>query len=97
MPETKTVAAYTLGCKVNQYETEAVLEQFLRNGYDTVPFDSRADVYLVNTCTVTSLGDRKSRQMIRRTKHLNPEAVLVVMGCYSQTAPEEVQKSKRWI
>lgn len=94
MPEMKTVAAYTLGCKVNQYETEAVLEQFLRNGYDTVPFDSRADVYLVNTCTVTSLGDRKSRQMIRRTKHLNPEAVLVVMGCYSQTAPEEVLKIK---
>lgn len=86
----KTVAAYTLGCKVNQYETEAVLEQFSRAGFLVVPEGSCADVYIINTCTVTSLGDRKSRQMIRRAKHENPDAVIVVMGCYAQTAADEV-------
>lgn len=85
-----TVAAYTLGCKVNQYETEAVLEQFLARGWQTADFSEPADAYIINTCTVTSLGDRKSRQMIRRAKHLNPEAALIVMGCYAQTAPEEL-------
>lgn len=87
---TKTIAAYTLGCKVNQYETEAVLEQFTARGWQVVDFSDRADVYLINTCTVTSLGDRKSRQMMRRAKHLCPDAVLVVTGCYAQTAPDEV-------
>ncbi len=86
----KTVAAYTLGCKVNQYETEAVLEQFLSRGWQVVDFSEHADVYLINTCTVTSLGDRKSRQMIRRAKHTNPNSALVVMGCYAQTAPDDV-------
>ncbi|MBR5156499.1 MAG: tRNA (N(6)-L-threonylcarbamoyladenosine(37)-C(2))-methylthiotransferase MtaB [Clostridia bacterium] len=87
-----TVAAYTLGCKVNQYETEAILEQFSMRGAKIVDAGESADVYIINTCTVTSLSDRKSRQMIRRAKHLNPEAVIVVMGCYAQTAPEEVAK-----
>ncbi len=87
---TKKIAICTLGCKVNAYESEAVVEQFEKRGYTTTPFDSVADIYMINTCTVTHLGDRKSRQMIRRTKQLNPEAVLVVMGCYAQTAPQEV-------
>lgn len=85
-----TLAACTLGCKVNQYETEAVLEQFTARGWQIVDFSDCADVYLINTCTVTSLSDRKSRQMIRRAKHTNPDSVIVVMGCYAQTAPEEV-------
>ena len=89
---TKTIAVCTLGCKVNAYESEAVIEQFKKNGYAIVNFDSYADVYVINTCTVTHLGDRKSRQMIRRTKQINPDAVLVVMGCYAQTAPQEIEK-----
>lgn len=87
---TKTVAICTLGCKVNAYESEAVKEQFVKLGYCVTDFDCVSDVYIINTCTVTHLGDRKSRQMIRRTKQLNPDAVLVVMGCYAQTAPEAV-------
>lgn len=86
----KTVAICTLGCKVNTYESEAVAEQFAKHGYTRVEFSDIADVYIINTCTVTHLGDRKSRQMIRRTKQKNPDAVLVVMGCYSQVAPEAV-------
>ncbi len=86
------VALYTLGCKVNQYETEAVLESFLQNGFSCVAFTDIADVYIVNTCTVTGLGDRKSRQIIRRAKTLNPDSVLVVMGCYAQTAREDILK-----
>ncbi len=88
----KTVAFSTLGCKVNQYESEAVLEQFIRAGYRLVSFSEAADVYVINTCTVTHLSDRKSRQMIRRAKQLNPDAVLAVMGCYAQTDPESVMK-----
>lgn len=86
----KTAAFYTLGCKVNQYETEAVSERFADNGYDIVPFTEKADYYVINTCSVTSMSDRKSRQIIRRAKKTNPEAVIAVMGCYSQTAPDEV-------
>ena len=92
MEKIKSVAAFTLGCKVNQYETEAVLEQFTKNGCEIVDFGKFADVYIINTCTVTSLGDRKSRQMIRRAKQLNPNAVLAVMGCYAQTAPDDILK-----
>ncbi len=88
----KRVAICTLGCKVNTYESEAVKKQFENHGYICVDFDEIADVYIINTCTVTHLGDRKSRQMIRRTKSLNPESILVVMGCYSQVAPGEVEK-----
>ena len=86
----KRVSVCTLGCKVNTYESEAVMEQFVKGGYSRVDFSEEADVYIINTCTVTHLGDRKSRQMIRRTKQKNPDAVLVVMGCYSQVAPEAV-------
>ena len=88
---TRTVAICTLGCKVNAYESEAVAEQFVKKGYQITGFDQFSDVYIINTCTVTHLGDRKSRQMIRRTKQLNPNAVLVVMGCYAQTAPKEIE------
>ncbi len=88
----KTFAICTLGCKVNTYESEAVAEQFAEHGYIREEFSKVADVYIINTCTVTHLGDRKSRQMIRRTKQKNPNAVLVVMGCYSQVAPEAVSE-----
>ncbi|WZL74627.1 tRNA (N(6)-L-threonylcarbamoyladenosine(37)-C(2))-methylthiotransferase MtaB [Clostridiaceae bacterium 35-E11] len=87
----KKVAFYTLGCKVNQYETEAMGEIFEGAGYQIVESESLADVYVINTCTVTNLGDRKSRQFIRRAKRKNPDAIIAVVGCYSQTAPEEVQ------
>lgn len=86
----KTAAFYTLGCKVNQYETEAVSERFVDSGYTIVPFTEKADVYIINTCSVTSMSDRKSRQVIRRARKTNPDAKIAVMGCYSQTAPDEV-------
>lgn len=86
------MAAFTLGCKVNQYDTEGVLSLFKQNGYEIVPFSDPADIYLINTCTVTAESDKKSRQIIRRAREHNPEAVIVVMGCYAQTALEEVEK-----
>lgn len=88
----KKVAFYTLGCKVNQYETQAMTELFINSGYEVVDFSEEADIYVVNTCTVTNLGDRKSRQMIRRAKKKNPNAFLAVTGCYAQVSPEEVAK-----
>lgn len=88
--DAKSLAVVTLGCKVNQYDTDAVVTQFLDAGYTVVDFNEAADVYLINTCTVTNLGDRKSRQMIRRAHKKNPEAQVVVMGCLAQTTPEEV-------
>lgn len=86
----KRVAFYTLGCKVNQYETQAMCELFLKEGYEAVGFEERADVYVINTCSVTGLSDRKSRQMIRRARRKNPDAVIVAAGCYAQTAADEV-------
>lgn len=88
----KKVAFCTLGCKVNQYESEAVSNLFEKSGYKIVDFNEKADVYVINTCTVTGISARKSRQMIRRAKALNSNAILVAMGCYSQTAPEEVNR-----
>lgn len=88
--QAKKIAALTLGCKVNQQETESILALFKIHGYIKVPFESMADVYIINTCTVTHLGDRKSRQMIRRAVHANSEAVIVVTGCYAQREAEEV-------
>ena len=85
-----TVAFHTLGCKVNHYETEAVWELFKGEGYEQVEFKTEADVYVINTCTVTNSGDRKSRQIIRRAIRRNPEAVVCVMGCYAQTKPKEI-------
>lgn len=86
----KKVAFYTLGCKVNQYETEAMLELFEKDGYEQVNSEEYADVYVINTCTVTHMSDRKSRQYIRRVKKKNPDAVIAVVGCYSQVSPEEI-------
>jgi threonylcarbamoyladenosine tRNA methylthiotransferase MtaB len=88
----KKAAFYTLGCKVNQYETEAMSCLFEKEGYEIVDFNSKADVYVINTCTVTGLSARKSRQMARRAKSKNKNSIVVVAGCYSQTAPGEVSK-----
>lgn len=84
------VAIYTLGCKVNHYESEAMLELFRAAGWESVAFTEKADCYIVNTCTVTAVSDKKSRQMLARAYRLNPEAVVVAVGCYAQTKPEEV-------
>lgn len=86
------VAFATLGCKVNQYETEGMMELFKNSGYKIVDFEEFADVYVINTCTVTSFGDKKSRQMIRRAKNRNNDAIIAVVGCYSQVSPESVFK-----
>jgi len=86
------VAFYTLGCKVNQYETEAMEELFERKGYEIVGEDEIADIYVINTCTVTNLSERKSRQFISRAKKKNRDALIAVVGCYPQVAPEEVAK-----
>ena len=90
----KTVAFITLGCKVNQYETNAMTQQFIENDYEVVDHTQKADIYIVNTCTVTNMSDRKSRQMLRRVKELNKEAVVVACGCYAQVAKEELEKIK---
>ncbi|MBR1654019.1 MAG: tRNA (N(6)-L-threonylcarbamoyladenosine(37)-C(2))-methylthiotransferase MtaB [Clostridia bacterium] len=88
----KKVAFISLGCKVNQYETNAMSQEFIENGYEVVEFTDVADVYIVNTCTVTNIADRKSRQMLRRVKEINPEAVLVACGCYAQVGKDELEK-----
>ncbi len=85
------IAFYTLGCKVNQYDTEAMRELFEHAGWETVPFEEKADVYLINTCSVTQISDKKSRQMISQAHRRAPEAFLVVTGCYAQTDPEKVK------
>lgn len=87
----KIMSTYTLGCKVNQYETEAMQELFIADGYEVVDHSEKADVYVINTCTVTATGDKKSRQFIRRSKRLNPDAFIAVVGCYSQISPDEVE------
>ncbi len=86
----KKAAFYTLGCKVNQYETEAMTELFKDRGYEITDFNSYADVYVINTCTVTGMSDRKSRQIIRRAKKYNPDGFVIAAGCYAQTKPDEV-------
>ncbi|HBQ63818.1 MAG TPA: tRNA (N(6)-L-threonylcarbamoyladenosine(37)-C(2))-methylthiotransferase MtaB [Clostridiales bacterium] len=83
-------AFHTLGCKVNAYETEAIKSGFVREGFQIVGFEEVADVYVVNTCTVTSAGDKKSRQAIQRAKKQNPKALVVAAGCYAQTAPGDL-------
>ena len=90
MENKKRVAFYNLGCKVNDFDTESMGALFQNAGYRIVDFDSTADVYVVNTCTVTHLGDRKSRQILRRARRKNPDAVIVAAGCYAQVAPKEV-------
>ena len=84
------VAFQTLGCRVNVYDSEAMIEMFINDGYELVNFTERADVYVINTCTVTNTGEKKSRQYINRAKKTNPEATVAVVGCYSQVSKEEV-------
>ncbi|MDD2401217.1 MAG: tRNA (N(6)-L-threonylcarbamoyladenosine(37)-C(2))-methylthiotransferase MtaB [Clostridia bacterium] len=91
MEKAFTVAFLTLGCKVNQNETEAIIELFREKGYTIVNFEAQADIYVINTCTVTHLADRKSRQMIRRAKKTNPQAKIVATGCYAQIDPEVIK------
>lgn len=88
----RTVAFYTLGCKVNQYETNAMEQQFIQNNYKIVDNTEKADIYVINTCTVTNMADRKSRQMLRRVKEINQSAVIVVCGCYAQVAKTELEQ-----
>ncbi|KGR74524.1 tRNA (N(6)-L-threonylcarbamoyladenosine(37)-C(2))-methylthiotransferase MtaB [Ureibacillus sinduriensis] len=85
-----TVAFHTLGCKVNHYETESIWQLFKEQGYERTEFEQQADVYVINTCTVTNTGDKKSRQVIRRAVRQNPDAVICVTGCYAQTSPAEI-------
>lgn len=85
-----SVAFHTLGCKVNHYETEAIWQLFQEQGYERVDYESTSDVYVINTCTVTNTGDKKSRQVIRRAIRKNPDAVICVTGCYAQTSPAEI-------
>ena len=84
----RTVAFHNLGCKVNTYEMEVMQQKFAEAGYEIVPFDSVADVYVINTCSVTNIADHKSRQMLHKAKRRNPESVVIAAGCYSQTDTE---------
>lgn len=84
---------YTLfGCKTNQYESNAIIQEFIKKGYEVVNFEEKADVYIVNTCTVTNISDRKSRQILRRAKHINEDSILVATGCYVQIAKEKLEE-----
>lgn len=86
------VAFATLGCRVNHYESEAMAEKFIREGYSVVDFNEVSDVYVINTCTVTNMGDRKSRQIIGKARKLNENAIIAAVGCYSQMSPKEVSE-----
>lgn len=88
----KKAASFALGCKVNQYESEAIAELFAEKGYEIVGIDEEADVYVINTCTVTNFGDKKSRQLIRKVRRQNENAIVAVVGCYAQTAPKELME-----
>lgn len=87
----KTVAFHNLGCKVNSYEMDAMLQELRQHGYTIVPFEEKADIYIVNTCTVTNMADRKSRQMLHKAKKTNPEGIVVAVGCYVQSDTEGVR------
>ena len=88
----KKAALHNLGCKVNAYETEAMRQLLEEAGYEIVPFEPGADVYVINTCTVTNIADRKSRQMLHRARKMNPDAVVVATGCYVETADGAAEK-----
>ena len=90
----RTIAFHNLGCKVNSYETEAMAQKCIEKGYQTVDFEQKADVYVVNTCSVTNIADRKSRQMLHKAKKQNPDSVVVAVGCFVQANPEEVAKDE---
>ena len=91
----KKVALHNLGCKVNAYETDAMQELLKEAGYEIVPFQPGADIYLINTCTVTNIADRKSRQMLHKAKKMNPDAIVVAAGCYAQT--DTLTRTRQWI
>lgn len=90
----KKAALHNLGCKVNAYETEAMKQQLENNGYEIVPFNNIADIYVINTCTVTNIADRKSRQMLHKAKKVNPNAIVIAVGCYVQAAKDELKKDE---
>ena len=90
----KKVALHNLGCKVNAYETEAMQQLLVKAGYEIVPFEEKADIYIINTCSVTNMADRKSRQMLHRAKKKNPDAIVIAAGCYVQAAKEEIEKDE---
>ena len=94
MENKKTVAFVTLGCKVNQYETNAMIQQFKNHGYEILEHNQKADIYVINTCTVTNMSDRKSRQMIRRMKEQSKNPIVVACGCYVQVAKNELENIK---
>src|SRR6056297_290032 len=85
------VAFYTLGCKVNHYESEAMMDQFKKSGYEIVDFKDKADIYIIHSCTVTNQAASKSRKYARRARRRNPYSVVVMVGCYPQVFPEEVE------
>ena len=91
----RRVAFHTLGCKVNTYETEAMQEMMKAAGYTIVDFEDCADVYVINTCSVTNVADKKSRQMLHRAKKINPDAIVVAAGCYVQADAEKVKKDEK--
>ena len=86
----RTVALYTLGCRLNQFETEAIREQFVSRGFRVVPFSEPADVYVINTCTVTNQADARARQSLRQAVKRHPGAKVIATGCYAQTHPEKL-------
>ena len=88
----KSVALHNLGCKVNSYEIEVMQQMLQEKGYTIVPFDEIADIYIVNTCTVTNIADRKSRQMLHKAKKMNPDAIVVAAGCYAQADTEKLKE-----
>jgi len=88
----RKIAFKTLGCRLNQYETEAIASEFLRNGYEVVPFNEKADAYVINTCTVTNQSDRKSRYEINRVARRNPSSAVIVTGCMANSAKEQLEK-----
>lgn len=88
----RKAALHNLGCKVNAYETEAMQQLLEDAGYEIVPFKDGADVYIINTCSVTNVADKKSRQMLHRAKKMNPDSVVVAVGCYVQAAKEDLEK-----
>ena len=90
----RTVAIHNLGCKVNSYEAESMEQMLVNAGYTMVPFDENvpADIYIINTCSVTNIADRKSRQMLHKAKKMNPDAVVIAAGCYVQADAEHVEK-----
>ena len=90
----KKVALHNLGCKVNAYEVEAMQQLLEEAGYEIVPFEPGADVYLINTCTVTNIADRKSRQMLHKAKKMNPDAIVIAAGCYVQTDEGKLDKDE---